>query len=132
MMTAIPVGAAISPDEPVWWMVVVLVAAALVGAWAVARRTPARAAASPMAGSIDADIIPMDLLEPDAAVTRESRIVRVFEIALLIVLVGYAFFDRGFAWLHIPGTPLFIGELILLLGALAVLSYPRPFGEVRQ
>lgn len=129
MMTAIPVGAAISPDEPVWWMVVVLVAAALVGAWAVARRTPARAAASPMAGSIDADIIPMDLLEPDAEVTREPRIVRVFEIALLIVLVGYAFFDRGFAWLHIPGTPLFIGELILLLGALAVLSYPTPIFE---
>ncbi|MEZ5261380.1 MAG: O-antigen ligase family protein [Acidimicrobiia bacterium] len=31
-----------------------------------------------------------------------------------VMLFGYAMFDKGFAYLHLPGTPLFIGELALL------------------
>lgn len=30
-----------------------------------------------------------------------------------IILAGYLLFDRAFAWLHVPGVPLFIGELAL-------------------
>jgi hypothetical protein len=29
------------------------------------------------------------------------------------LLAAYAFFDRGFAWVHIPGTPIFAGEALM-------------------
>jgi hypothetical protein len=41
---------------------------------------------------------------------------RIFLTALGILLLGYAFFGRGFAYLGIP--PLFVGELVLILGLL--------------
>lgn len=43
---------------------------------------------------------------------------RAFELALLALLIGYLLFDRGFAWLHVPGTPVFVGEVALALGVL--------------
>lgn len=43
---------------------------------------------------------------------------RLFECALLCALVGYLFFNRAFAWIHVPGTPLFIGEMLLAFGML--------------
>ncbi len=30
---------------------------------------------------------------------------------LMFLLAGYAIFDRGFAWIHIPKTPIFVGEI---------------------
>lgn len=36
--------------------------------------------------------------------------------ALAVLLAGYLLFDRAFAWLHVPGTPLFIGEIVLGFG----------------
>ena len=36
--------------------------------------------------------------------------------ALALLLAGYLLFDRAFAWLHVPGTPLFIGEIVLAFG----------------
>lgn len=30
-------------------------------------------------------------------------------------LAGYALFDKGFAYIHIPGTPIFAGEVLVLL-----------------
>ncbi len=44
------------------------------------------------------------------------------ERALLVLLVGYILFDRPFAWIHVPGTPLFIGEMVIALGIAVVLS----------
>lgn len=41
---------------------------------------------------------------------------RAFEVTLLGALLGYLLFNRGFAWLHVPGTPLFVGEMVLALG----------------
>lgn len=41
---------------------------------------------------------------------------RWFGAILPIALAGYLFFDRTFAYLHIPGTPLFVGEVVLLIG----------------
>jgi len=41
--------------------------------------------------------------------------------ALPPVLVGYAFFDRAFAYIHVPGTPIFGGEFIILLCVTAAL-----------
>jgi hypothetical protein len=38
------------------------------------------------------------------------------------LLAGYLLFDRAFAYLHIPGTPLYVGELVLAVGILGMLS----------
>lgn len=39
-----------------------------------------------------------------------------FARLLPIVLMGYVFLDRGFAWLHIPGIPLYPSEVVLIVG----------------
>lgn len=44
------------------------------------------------------------------------------------VILGYLFFDKAFAYLHLPGTPLYVGEILLVvggLGALAATEYLR-------
>lgn len=60
----------------------------------------------------------------------ESRTVRLLERALLFALGGYLFFDRAFAWLHVPGLPLFVGEMVIALGVLAMLSTNMRLGGV--
>ncbi|MFI7060930.1 O-antigen ligase family protein [Kribbella sp. NPDC050124] len=35
------------------------------------------------------------------------------------LLAGYLLFDRAFAYLHLPGSPLFVGEMVLGVGAAA-------------
>ncbi|MGH3331942.1 MAG: O-antigen ligase family protein [Nocardioidaceae bacterium] len=40
------------------------------------------------------------------------------------LLGGYLLFDRAFAYLHLPGTPLYVGEMVLAVGAFAVLAAP--------
>ncbi|MCP4307096.1 MAG: O-antigen ligase family protein [bacterium] len=52
----------------------------------------------------------------------EPNIVGWFETALLAALFGYAMLDRGFAWFHVPGTPLFVGELVLAIGVAMMLT----------
>ncbi len=47
-----------------------------------------------------------------------DMVLRVLLVVLPLVLAGYALDDRGFAYLaSVPGTPVFAGEIILLLGA---------------
>jgi O-antigen ligase len=41
---------------------------------------------------------------------------RWFTPALGLLLAGYLFFDKAFAYLHIPGTPVFVGEIVLAIG----------------
>jgi hypothetical protein len=38
------------------------------------------------------------------------------------LLGGYLFFDRAFAYIRIHGTPLYVGEMVLTVGGLGVLS----------
>jgi hypothetical protein len=38
------------------------------------------------------------------------------------LLGGYLLLDRAFAYVHLPGTPAYVGELVLFVGALGVLS----------
>ncbi|MEA2000977.1 MAG: O-antigen ligase family protein [Actinomycetota bacterium] len=77
-----------------------------------------RSSSRPVTGTAKPDF--SDLAPP------EPRLMLRLEKALLFGLAGYLFFDRGFAWFHIPGTPLFIGELIIAFGLVAVLaSRPR-------
>ncbi len=52
-------------------------------------------------------------------VTRADPLVR-YGPVLGCLLFGYLMFDRAFAYLHLPGTPLFIGEIALALGVVAV------------
>jgi hypothetical protein len=108
------------------WTVIAITIVAFVGAWVMARRASRPSKHQPIPGTYDAGIITTDLLEPFGSTVHEAKIVGVFETVFLVVLMAYAFFDRGFAWLHIPGTPLFVGELVLLFGIAAMLSQPTP------
>jgi hypothetical protein len=38
------------------------------------------------------------------------------------LLGGYLLLDKAFAYIHLPGTPLYVGELTLVVGCLGVLS----------
>ncbi len=56
-------------------------------------------------------------LHPRAAGARRgAEPFRWFRRALLVLLGGYLFFGRPFAYLRVPGSPLFVGELVLLVG----------------
>jgi hypothetical protein len=44
-----------------------------------------------------------------------------------ILLAGYLFFDRAFAYLHLPGSPLFVAELMLGIGVVAAMTATRYF-----
>jgi hypothetical protein len=47
-----------------------------------------------------------------------------YSALLMLVLGGYLFFDRAFAHLHIPGTPIYVAESVLALG-LVLVAYSR-------
>lgn len=87
------------------------------GSTASTRRRPrrrARRARSAAAGT--------SWRQPEWAGHPLPLVERVFELAFIGLLVGYLLFDRGFAWLHIPGTPLFVGEMVFALGMLMVVT----------
>ena len=62
---------------------------------------------------------------PEAA-SRErpppARLLVLYAVLLGPLLGGYLLFDRAFAYLHLPGSPLFVGEMLLGVGALGVLA----------
>ncbi|MBT8203174.1 MAG: O-antigen ligase family protein [Acidimicrobiia bacterium] len=62
--------------------------------------------------------------------TRRHRTLRYQSLArvLGVILAGYLLFDRAFAWIHIPGTPLFVGELAMVFG-LYVVARSREVGR---
>ena len=51
-----------------------------------------------------------------------GRLWLLFTGALALLLFGYALFDRAFAWIHVPSTPLFAGEVVLALGIAAFIA----------
>lgn len=55
------------------------------------------------------------------ALRTGRRTLNLIALVLPPLLVGYALFDRAFAYLHIPGTPLFFGEAVMLLCVAAAL-----------
>lgn len=63
-------------------------------------------------------IAPIGLSVPQLLLNR-------FGIFLGYVLAGYIVFDRGIAYVHIPGTPVYLAEVLLLLGIVGVLAAPR-------
>ncbi len=57
---------------------------------------------------------------------------RYFPTLLLVVLGGYLFFNRTFAWLHVPGIPLFAGELVIAVGVYETLGTRLAGAVVRR
>ncbi len=55
-----------------------------------------------------------------------------FPTLLLVLLGGYLFFNRAFAWIHIPGIPVFAGELVLLVGAYEAWRWGSAAAVVRR
>lgn len=50
-----------------------------------------------------------------------------FTPALGVLLGGYLFFSKSFAYLHVPGTPIFVGEIVLALGVVEALLIRSPW-----
>jgi hypothetical protein len=50
-----------------------------------------------------------------------------FTPALGLLLGGYLFFSKSFAYLHVPGTPVFVGEIVLGIGVVEVLQVRSPW-----
>jgi O-antigen/teichoic acid export membrane protein len=50
-----------------------------------------------------------------------------FTPTLGLLLGGYLFFSKSFAYLHVPGTPVFVGEIVLGIGIFEVLGIPSPW-----
>lgn len=48
---------------------------------------------------------------------------RIPAIALGMLLAGYMLGDRGFAYLHLPGTPIFVGEIALAIVAVYLIRF---------
>lgn len=55
-----------------------------------------------------------------------------FASVLCVVLAGYLFFDRPFAYLRIPGTPVFVGEVVLAFGLYTVVRSHSAVTAVRS
>jgi hypothetical protein len=52
-------------------------------------------------------------------VAMGQRVVAIFHGGLVVILVGYAFFGKGFAYLGVP--PIYVGEIVLALGVASIL-----------
>jgi O-antigen/teichoic acid export membrane protein len=53
-----------------------------------------------------------------------------FTPALGLLLGGYLFFSKSFAYVHVPGTPVFVGEIVLAIGIFEVLRLPSPWRHI--
>ena len=63
------------------------------------------------------------ILDPSSrALASSERPLAAYSWLLGPLLLGYLLFDKAFAYLHLPGTPLYVGEIALVVGALGVLS----------
>jgi hypothetical protein len=56
---------------------------------------------------------------PQQAHAASGRLFVLYGRVVGPLLGGYLLFDRAFAYLHLPGIPLFVGEMVLGVGALA-------------
>jgi O-antigen ligase len=59
---------------------------------------------------------------PDGARGAPGRLLILYGRLLGPLLAGYLLLDKAFAYIHIPGTPAYVGELVLTVGSLGVLS----------
>ena len=59
---------------------------------------------------------------PGRAPGASGRLLVLYGRLLGPLLGGYLLLDRAFAYIHLPGTPAYVGELVLTVGGLGVLS----------
>src|SRR5690242_7626217 len=59
---------------------------------------------------------------PYGARRPSGRLLLLYGRLVGTLLAGYLMFDKAFAYLHVPGTPLYVGELVIVIGVLGVLS----------
>ena len=59
---------------------------------------------------------------PDRARGASGRLLVLYGRLLGPLLGGYLLLDKAFAYIHLPGTPAYVGELVLTVGALGVLT----------
>jgi O-antigen ligase len=59
---------------------------------------------------------------PERARDAPGRMLVLYGRLLGPLLVGYLLFDQAFAYIHLPGTPLYVGEMVLVVGCLGVLA----------
>ncbi len=64
-------------------------------------------------------------VRPSESTKWMERITDPFITSVILLLGGYLFLDRTFAWLHVPGTPLFVGEAVLGIGLLTAIWSPN-------
>ena len=62
------------------------------------------------------------LAPPDRARIASGRLLVGYGRLLGPLLAGYLLFDRAFAYLSLPGTPLYVGEMVLAVGGVGVLA----------
>jgi hypothetical protein len=106
------------------WVVLALTIAAFAGAAIAAWRTTAKP--TPIG---DGFLLDTNLLSPKIPLRPEPRVVELFAVMLVAVLGLYVIFDRAGAWIHVPSTPLFIGEATIVVGFVAVTSMRLPMGR---
>ena len=59
---------------------------------------------------------------PGRAQSASGRLLLLYGRLLGPLLGGYLLLDKAFAYIHLPGTPAYAGELVLTVGALGVLA----------
>jgi hypothetical protein len=59
---------------------------------------------------------------PGRARGASGRVLVLYGRLLGPLLAGYLLLDKAFAYIHLPGTPAYVGELALTLGAVGVLT----------
>ncbi len=79
--------------------------------------------------SVDPDVAENDPRRYPGTASAGTRLPQIttrwFIRAAIVILLGYVFFDRAFAWIHVPGVPLFAGEVLLFLAILYLVSHQR-------
>jgi O-antigen/teichoic acid export membrane protein len=63
---------------------------------------------------------PLELAEQVQA--PPGRLLIVYGRLLVPLLAGYLLLDKAFAYIHVPGTPLYVGELVLVIGGAGVIA----------
>jgi hypothetical protein len=59
---------------------------------------------------------------PGRARGASGRVLVIYGRVLSPLLAGYLLLDKSFAYIHLPGTPAYVGELTLTVGAVGVLT----------